>query len=87
MDSLPSIAIAVILLIAGALFVAYIKSKNAEVGVLKNKNEALESAAKAKREQKRKNDEAEAKEVVASGDVERGIGFLRDSFRRPSEPR
>lgn len=62
------------------IFVQYVKNKDADAKAQQAKLDALEKQASEKRAQERAANEALAKEVIASGDRERIIGFLRDSF-------
>ena len=78
-------AISAIVIILCLLLYGYLKTKNAEVAAVSDKNEALEQAADKARKEDKAEDEAEAKEVIASGDARRAIGFLSDSWGRPAD--
>lgn len=75
-------AISVIVSIIGFLLFGWLRSKQAQVDSIEEKNEALEIAAQKEREEDAAEDEEEAKSVVASRDTKRAIGFLRDSFNK-----
>lgn len=75
-------AISAILAALGLIVYQWVKSRYATESALDTKNVALEKQAAEHREKERAEDEALAKEIVASGDGQRAIGFLRGSFQR-----
>lgn len=80
-------AISAILAAIGLIIYQWVKSRTATESALDTKNVALEKRAADQREKERAEDEALAKEIVASGDGQRAIGFLRGSFGRASDPK
>lgn len=74
-------AISVIVAFVGFLFYGWWKSKSAETASAKDKVDALEAAAEQERKEEHDANAKEAEEVAKSDDPERGIGFLRDSFK------
>lgn len=75
-------AISAILAALGLIFYQWVKSRNASEVGLSQKNDALEDLAAEKRAREQAEDEEFAKELAASGDTERVIGFLRGSLSR-----
>ncbi len=73
-------AISAILPALGLIFLEWVRSRHANESALDKKNEALEEQAAEAREEEQAEDEAEAAEIIASGDRQRAIGFLRGSF-------
>lgn len=77
----PIVAFCVILGVGALLYIGYRRVKAA--GLVKDeKIEALEQAAQEKREKEKAQDAKEASEIIDSGDAERALKFLRDSFTR-----
>lgn len=77
--------ISVIVGVVGFLFWGWLRSKQAQVDVIEDKNEALEKAAEKERQEDAAEDEAEATEIVNANDRGRAIRFLRDSFDKGSD--
>jgi hypothetical protein len=77
----PIAIISVILGLAGLLYFGYRKVKS-EAEVKQNKIDALEEAAREKREKEKAQDAKEAAEIVASRDADRALKFLRESLAR-----
>lgn len=78
--------ISAILTAAALIFIQWLKTRNNEQTALAKKNEELERQAQEAREKEQAEDAKVADEIIASGDTKRAIGFLLDSFGRPSEP-
>lgn len=78
--------VSAILAATALIFIEWLKSRNSTQKALDEKTQALEVQAEQQRQEEQAEDEAEASEVTASGRVDRVIGFVQSSFRKPSKP-
>jgi hypothetical protein len=77
--------ISAILAAGGLILLEWLRTRNSKQEALEVKNETLEKLAAEKRAKEEAADAQTAKEILASGDAQRAIGFLRDSWPRPKD--